>query len=66
MQVGECMTANPITISPKTAYSDAFRLMNQKKIRRLPVIDKEGYLVGMVGNRKPVGASQICRIEYSK
>jgi acetoin utilization protein AcuB len=42
------MIANPITISPKTTYAQASRLLRVKKLHALPVVDKEGQLVGIV------------------
>lgn len=48
MQVHECMTINPITISPKTKYAEAFRLLRVKKLHALPVVDKGGHLVGII------------------
>jgi CBS domain-containing protein len=41
------MTPNPITIVPKTTLPDAHQLMQDSKIRRLPVVDR-GHLVGIV------------------
>lgn len=46
--VRDWMTANPITIEPTTTLTDAYMLMKQKKIRRLPVVDAGGKLVGIV------------------
>ncbi len=48
MQVHECMTVNPITISPKTTYAQASRLLRLKKLHALLVVDKEGELVGII------------------
>ena len=48
MQVHECMTVNPITISPKTTYAQASRLPRLKKLHALLVVDKEGELVGII------------------
>jgi acetoin utilization protein AcuB len=48
MQVHECMMANPITISPKATCAQATRLLRVKKLHALPVVDKEGQLVGIV------------------
>jgi acetoin utilization protein AcuB len=42
------MRANPVTISPKTTCSDAFRLMHEKDIYKLPVVAGEGDLTGIV------------------
>jgi acetoin utilization protein AcuB len=47
MRVKEMMTKNPITVQPDTLVLDAQRIMKQKNIRRLPVIEK-GKLVGIV------------------
>ena len=46
---GEVMTANPITVTPETPLLDALRLLLQHKIKRLPVVDEDGHLVGLVG-----------------
>lgn len=48
MNVGLCMTKDPVTIAPDTPIPEAQALMREKKIHRLPVIDKGGKLVGMV------------------
>ena len=46
---GEVMTANPITVTPETPLLDALRVLLQHKIKRLPVVDQSGQLVGLVG-----------------
>jgi acetoin utilization protein AcuB len=51
MLVRECMTANPITVPPDTAVSAALRLMRDKKVRRFPVLDAHGALVGIVSDK---------------
>lgn len=48
MLVGERMTKRPITTHPGTPIDDALKLMRESKIRRLPVLDKDGKLVGIV------------------
>lgn len=45
--VNEVMTQNPVTGSPDMDVHDAVRVMGQKQIRRLPVVDNNS-LVGMV------------------
>jgi CBS domain-containing protein len=45
----ELMTGHPITVTPDTALLDALRLLLQHKIKRLPVVDGDGGLVGLVG-----------------
>ncbi|HEX7900894.1 MAG TPA: CBS domain-containing protein [Planctomycetota bacterium] len=47
MLVREWMTAPPILVAPRTSAHAALRLMEQRKIRRLPVEDESG-LVGIV------------------
>ncbi|MBQ7255511.1 MAG: CBS domain-containing protein [Oscillospiraceae bacterium] len=41
------MTLNPYTVSPETSISDAYSLMKDHKVHRLPVL-KNGKLVGLV------------------
>jgi acetoin utilization protein AcuB len=59
MQVHECMAINPITISPKTKYAEAFRLLRVKKLHALPVIDKLGQLVGIVTEKDLLDISPV-------
>ena len=59
MQVHECMTVNPITISPKTTYAQAYRLLRLKKLHALPVIDKEGGLVGIITEKNLLEISPV-------
>lgn len=47
MYVHEYMQTNVITISPDTLVRDAEKIMQDRQIRRLPVVDK-GKLVGLV------------------
>jgi acetoin utilization protein AcuB len=48
MLVRERMTRHPVTVSPDTPISEALDLMRREKVRRLPVLDKKGRLVGIV------------------
>lgn len=48
MLVREYMKVNPIAVSPKTTCSNAFRLMQEKEIDKLPVVAGQGQLVGIV------------------
>lgn len=59
MQVYECMTANPITISPKATCEDALRLLRIEKVLALPVIGNNGKLVGILTERDLPGISQF-------
>ena len=51
MLVGERMSKNPVVISRDTGVDDALRLMRDKNVRRLPVVDKNGKLVGIVSDK---------------
>ncbi|HHE70950.1 MAG TPA: CBS domain-containing protein, partial [Chloroflexi bacterium] len=46
MLVKDRMSRNPVTISPDTSVSEALNLMRQSKVRRMPVLDRHGRLVG--------------------
>ncbi len=45
------MISNPVTIKKGASVSDALALMSEYKIGGIPVVDEEGYLVGIVTNR---------------
>jgi acetoin utilization protein AcuB len=57
MLVRDRMTANPIVVHPETSFQEALQLLREKKIRRLPVIDKHGALVGIVVEKDLLYAS---------
>jgi len=42
MNVGLCMTKNPVTIGPDMSVPDAQAIMRREKIHRIPVLDKSG------------------------
>jgi len=46
--VQEWMSTDVITISPDTSLPEAHQIMTTEEIRRLPVVDKDGNLVGIV------------------
>ena len=57
MLVRDRMTLEPVTITPEMSVTEALRLMNDRKIRRLPVLDGNGQLVGIVSDRDLLLAS---------
>ena len=57
MLVGERMTHPVITIEPDTPVQEALNLMHREHVRRLPVTDPEGHLVGIVAERDLLQAS---------
>jgi CBS domain-containing protein len=48
MPVREVSTRDVVTVGPDHDLSDALQLMARHQIRRLPVVDKENRLVGIV------------------
>ncbi len=51
MFVQDAMTVNPITVTVDATLPDIARLMHDKKIRRVPVMDKNGNLTGIISDR---------------
>ena len=48
MLVRDRMTANPISVHPESDPLAALGLCKSARIRRLPVVDAEGRIVGIV------------------
>jgi CBS domain-containing protein len=46
--VGEAMSDRPITIKADKSVKEAARIMHEKKIRRLPVVNHESQLIGII------------------
>lgn len=51
MFVSERMSTDLITASPDLKIAEARNLMQEQRIRHLPVVDKKGKLLGMVSDR---------------
>lgn len=45
------MILNPITLSPEASLRDAHRLMRQFSISGVPIVERDGRLVGIITNR---------------
>ncbi len=54
--VGDIMTSPAITVFSDTEISEAVRLMDSRRIRRLPVVDKDQRLVGLISRSDIVKA----------
>ncbi len=65
MLISEWMTKNPITAGPDTSLMQATKLMKENTIRRLPIVDDSGKLVGIVTDRdiKSASPSQATTLE---
>ncbi|HUW39380.1 MAG TPA: CBS domain-containing protein [Rectinemataceae bacterium] len=57
MLVQEQMSSNPFTAAPTLAVPDALSLMHERKVRRLPIVDAHGKLVGIVSEKDLLYAS---------
>jgi acetoin utilization protein AcuB len=51
MLVQDYMSQPPVVISPNTPISDALMMMRERSIRRLPVVDPAGRLIGIVSDK---------------
>jgi len=48
MKVKQIMSRNPISANPNTSFSELWRLIFEKRISGLPIIDKVNELVGII------------------
>ncbi len=55
VRVGDVMTREPITVDASVQILDAARLMGERKIRHLPIVEGE-HLLGMIGIRDVLGS----------
>ena len=51
MLVGDWMTKDIITVQPETSMMKASKIMRENRFHRLPVVDGDGLLVGIVTDR---------------
>ncbi len=57
MFVKDRMSYPVITIHPEMPIQDALNLMHKESVRRLPVVDKKGHLIGIVAEKDLLHAS---------
>ena len=57
MTIERRMTLNPVTISPDASVVEASELMKREKVHRLPVLDKDKKLVGVISEKDILYAS---------
>jgi acetoin utilization protein AcuB len=55
--VRERMSPNPVTIGAQSTITEALRVMRENQVRRLPVLDEQGDLVGIVSEKDLLYAS---------
>jgi CBS domain-containing protein len=46
---GDLMTLQPMSVRPDTSLLDVLQLLLEHRIKRLPVVDDKGRLVGLLG-----------------
>ena len=51
VKAGDLMTPNPVTVSPETLAMDIIQLLEAKHLIRMPVVNEEGQLLGVVARR---------------
>ncbi len=51
------MTRNPVTATPEMSVAEASALMKREKVHRLPVLDKDHHLVGIISEKDILYAS---------
>ncbi len=51
MLVRERMSTKPVTIAADACITEALRVMRENQVRRLPVLDKDGNMVGIVSEK---------------
>lgn len=56
LEAGQLMSKNVITVSPEDTIEKAATLMVEKKISRIPVLDEQGRLIGIVSRRDIMGS----------
>jgi acetoin utilization protein AcuB len=52
MLVKDRMSHPVITISPQATLADAWNLMNDENVSRLPVVDRKGALIGIISEKQ--------------
>jgi acetoin utilization protein AcuB len=57
MLVGERMSHPVITIQPDVPIQEALNMMKREKVRRFPVVDKRGHMVGFICEQDLLNAS---------
>ena len=57
MLVKDRMTLTPVTVTPDTSFPEAFRIIKERAIRHLPVVDEQQELIGVVARTDLLHAS---------
>lgn len=60
--VSDVMTRDVYTVAPEDKIDDALALMEEKLVRRLPVVDDSGRIVGIVSQADLVAKAPMLRV----
>jgi len=60
-KVGEVASQNVVTIDPQQDLDEALRLMAQHQVRRLPVVEEDGRLVGILAQADVARHADVSR-----
>jgi len=58
MLVVERMTTHPVTVSDEATVAQALAIIEEHKLRHLPVVDKEGALIGIISEKDLLRAKE--------
>ena len=58
-KVGDLMTSGPHTIAPDKLAAEAFKILRDRKIDEIPVVDKKGKLVGVLDVQDVLNAGLV-------
>lgn len=59
MLIRELMTAPAVTVTDETSIAAALQLLDAEKITAMPVVDRKGFLVGLVSEADLVGDAAL-------
>lgn len=59
MLIRELMTAPVVTVTGETSIAAALQLLDAEKITAMPVVDRKGFLVGLVSEADLVGDAEL-------
>jgi CBS domain-containing protein len=59
VRVEQCMTPSVVTCSPNDALEKATELMKENQVRRIPVVDEQGRLQGILSLADVVGRAEV-------
>ena len=68
MTVYKNMTINPVTTTPDMGVFEAFELMKNEGVQRLPVLDNDGNLVGIISEKNITSAAadrEVSIVEFA-